>query len=365
VFVAVVGVLHVGFYGRHLILDTTTYRTYGSAVVHGEIPYRDFDVEYPPGALPVFVAPALLYDRPAEFVQYNRLFQVMMVLCGIGALLAMRTVARSHSPLLVAALAPLLLGSVVLYRFDLWPTALAVAALAALASGRERWAFALLALATAAKIWPIVLLPLFPWSRRGLAVFGLVLGAVLVPFWLVAGDGLWDSVRGQLTRPLQVESLGGSALVALGADVRSVHSHGSDNLVGRGVGPVQAVTTLLQITAVVAVWIAARRGGDLARWSAAAVCAFVAFGKVLSPQFLVWLIPLVALAGRRSALALFAAALVLTQVEFPFRYERLAFGLDRGVAGIVLARDLLLVALLVALVLPDRGWSATRSRLFG
>ncbi len=82
---------------------------------------------------------------------------------------------------------------------------------------------------------------------------------------------------------------------------------------------------------------------------------------MLSPQFLAWLIPLVVLTGRRLALALFAAALVLTQLEFPFRYERLAFGLDRGVARIVLARDLLLVGVLAALVLEPLTASRRRA----
>ncbi len=93
----------------------------------------------------------------------------------------------------------------------------------------------------------------------------------------------------------------------------------------------------------------------LVRASAAAVCAFVAFGKVLSPQFLIWLIPVVPLVrGRRGlwAGALLLAALVLTQVWFPFRYFRLALHFEAGLSWVLLARDLLLVSLALALVPP-------------
>jgi hypothetical protein len=57
--------------------------------------------------------------------------------------------------------------------------------------------------------------------------------------------------------------------------------------------------------------------------SLTAVAAFAALGKVLSPQFLVWTIPLgvLALAWRVPLLAgAVAAATVLTQLEFPARY---------------------------------------------
>jgi hypothetical protein len=96
------------------------------------------------------------------------------------------------------------------------------------------------------------------------------------------------------------------------------------------------------------------------RASAAAVCAFVAFGKVLSPQFLIWLIPVVPLVRGRRALwagALLLAALVLTQVWFPFRYFRLALDFEAGLSWVLLARDLVLVALAVLLV-----WPSHRSR---
>jgi hypothetical protein len=79
------------------------------------------------------------------------------------------------------------------------------------------------------------------------------------------------------------------------------------------------------------------------------VTAFVALGKVLSPQFLIWLVPVVVLARRWSANAMLAAALVLTQLWFPFRYWDLVRELDPRVSWLVLARDLVLVALVATL----------------
>ncbi len=83
------------------------------------------------------------------------------------------------------------------------------------------------------------------------------------------------------------------------------------------------------------------------------MCAFVAFDKVLSPQYLLWLIPLVPLVrGARGAAAtgLLTAAFVLTQVWFPERY--FDYALHFHLAGVVLLRDLVLVALLAVLALP-------------
>jgi hypothetical protein len=90
----------------------------------------------------------------------------------------------------------------------------------------------------------------------------------------------------------------------------------------------------------------------------------VAFGKVLSPQFLIWLVPLVPLVwGRRGivASAVLAAALVVTQLWFPYRYWELALEFDEPASWLVLARDLLLVGLtllLVAAARPERARSS-------
>jgi hypothetical protein len=87
------------------------------------------------------------------------------------------------------------------------------------------------------------------------------------------------------------------------------------------------------------------------------VVAFVALGKVLSPQFLIWLVPLVPLVrGRRGLVAtvLLGCAAVLTQIWFPYRYWDLALAFDPVSSWLVFVRDLVLVGLLATLVWPAR-----------
>jgi hypothetical protein len=368
------GLLHVGFYERYRIVDTPVYREYGEGVLDGEVPYRDFEVEYPPLALPVFVVPALAQEE-----EYERVFELLMWACAVAMLafviLALRAAGAGPVRLLVAAafvgLAPLALGSLLLSRYDLWPAALTAAALAAFVSGRERLGYAGLGLGAAAKIYPLVLVPVvLAWTLRrhgrreaalGLGITAGVLGVVLLPFAVIAPEGLADSLGRQLGRPLQIESLGAAVLLAAhqaGAyDPTVVSSHGSQNLDGPVPDVLAAVQSVLQALALVGVWIAARRGSLLAG-AAAAVTAFVAFGKVLSPQFLVWLLPLVPLvagAAGLTATGLLAAALVTTQLWFPYRYWDVVALEPAGL--LVLLRDVLLVALfavlLVATIRPE------------
>ena len=370
-------VLHHGWFARGQIIDTPVYEHYGDAMAHGRVPYRDFSVEYPPGALPTFVLPAL--GHVGNDAGFRRSFETVMWACGATMLLAIAlslgalkaSPARVYGTLALAAVSPLLLGSVVLSRYDLWPAALTAGAIAALVSRRLRLGHGLLGIGIAAKVWPGVLVPLmlaYVWKERGrreaLVCLGVLVGIVAVivlPFVALAPGGVWESVVRQATRPLQVESLGAALLVAshhvFGTGVRMVSSHGSQNLGGSAADTIGAVQSVLQVAALLGVWLAyARRPSsreDLARFSAAAVVAFVAFGKVLSPQFLIWLIPVVPLVRRWTVWVLFVDALVLTQSWFPQRYWDYALRFNPTTSAVVLARDLVLVGLLLALLLPD------------
>ena len=370
VFLVAWAVLHVGFYDREQIVDTPVYEEYGTAMRDGDVPYRDFDVEYPPLALPVFLVPALADG------DYRRGFEWLMALCGCFLVLfvayAAREVGLGFATLAMVALSPLAIGSVILTRFDLWPAMLAAGGLAALLAGRLRLGHLALGLAIAAKLYPGVFLPLsvaYAWRREGrreaLRCLTLALGVVVVaylPFALIAPDGVASSLGRQLSRPLQIESLGAAALLAshqlFGTDVAMHSSHGSQNLDGAAADVVAVVLSVVQVAALAALWVSFARGPAtaerLARYAAAVLVAFVALGKVLSPQFLIWLAPVVPLARRWAATALLVLAFVLTQLWFPFRYWDLVREFDPFVSWLVVARDLALVGVLLLLTGPGR-----------
>lgn len=377
-FLTCFALLHAGPLSSFQIIDTPTYQRYGDAIVDGgAVPYRDFSLEYPPGALPVFILPSL---APAD--DYRAVFEVLMAACGaVGVVLVVATLAavgasrvRLYAAAAFAGLAPLALGPVVLTRFDLWPAALTAGVLAALVSRRDRLGFGLLGLAAAVKIYPLVLLPLalvYVGRRRGareagvcLAVLIGVLALVLVPFAILSPDGLADSFERQTGRPLQIETLGSTILLAahqLGWYAPTVvSSFGSQNLAGGLPDALATAETVVQALAVAGTWVlfVRTRGREeqLLASAAAAVAAFVCLGKVLSPQFLIWLVPLVPLVAGGWGLAasgLLLAALVLTHLWFPSRYWDLV-DLDGVPAWLLVSRNAALLALVVVLVVAIR-----------
>jgi Glycosyltransferase family 87 len=361
--------------------DVPVYLRDSGSVRAGGVPYRDFSFEYPPAALPPMLLPAYMSWS------YATSFAVLMGVCGaaciVAAAFALRTVdagaERTWAALLAIGLAPLALGSLFDTRFDLWPTLLAVGGLAALLRERPILSGALFGLGFAAKLWPAVLVPIavaYLWRRRGresalihVAAFVGVAAACFVPFVILAPDGLRAMFADQLGRPLQVESLGAAVLMAaqhLGMrPLETINSHGGQALSGRGAGLAANLSSVLEVVTVVAVWIvfARRRHPDaetVLLAAAAAVTALVAFDRVLSPQYLIWIVPFIPLVwgarGFYASLVLFVA-LGLTQTWFPRHYWSLADDHAPPWAWYLLARDLALVAIAGLLL-----WGLSRAR---
>jgi len=261
---------------------------------------------------------------------------------------------------------PLFLGAMVRTHFDLFPVAVLLAGLLLLVRDHPRAGLAVLGLGAMTKAFPLLAVPLaLAWlvarGRRReawqgalacAAVIVVVAGAAVV----VSPEGAADAVHYHLDRPVQVES--SPALVLLGLDAagageaRSVSSYRSDGLLHPASDAVTSVfaAAFVALVALLCVLVGLRRTTrDLLIACLTACVAFAAFGKVLSPQFLIWLVPLGALAfaWRLHALAgAVAIAAVLTQIEFPGHYFDVVEHEPLAVA-LVAVRNLALLAVIV------------------
>jgi hypothetical protein len=242
-------------------------------------------------------------------------------------------------------------------------------------------------LGLATKLYPALLLPLaaiYAWKRRGRReAAGLVISAValtlaiFLPFVAIAPHGAFWPMHAQFARGLQVESLASSMVVALHVLTGQLHVHGlpvsvlpasvgwdealsTNELVGTA-ARVAGLSTGVLGSCAAGIWIEFARkpvsDALFVRYTSAAITAQVALGRVLSPQFLIWLLPLVPLVGGRrggKTLVLLVSALAITNVWFPHHYLTFINTERAGPTGILLLRNALLVLLLIVLLVTRR-----------
>jgi MFS family permease len=363
--------------------DLSIYRQAGEALLRGEIPYRDFFIEYPPGSLPAFVPPALLSN---DKMGYISLFSSEMALALVAALLltavAARRIGGSRAWILPAATftaAAIMLYPVAVTRYDaLVALTLAIAVFCATLGGRYLFlAYASLGLGAAAKLVPaLATLPLATFRRgaaRGCAVFLGVLALFFGPALLLGGGSFLGSFAYHAYRGLQVESLAASVLMKLGWVNEVVFAYGAFEVRGRGVELASSLSlpvtgVLLLVTTVFAYREYRRERFRLSmfpRYAAALILAFMLGSKVLSPQYVIWLLPLVPLSAGGVAQvgvsAVFLATCFMTTQVFPVHYDDLLNIRPPG-PNLLLARNLLLVLLWSLLLFlpggtPEKGAS--------
>ena len=368
--------LQIGVYADSVITDIPTYQRTYDLIASGQVPYADFSLEYPPLAAALFWLAGIL---PGP---YGVTFSILMLLALCATVLGVIALARALGmderrqtvAGLLVAVSPLLVGNLVETRFDLALAALLTWTIWAAVTERWRLAWGLLACATLLKLIPLALIPvLVIWQRHraggrrawtGLAGSLAVVAAGILPFAILSPSGTWDLARYHLDRPLQLEALGSAYLLGMhalaGIPVSVESSYGSQGLGGAGPSVIAGIQTLILIVVLAGIawtfWLLLHRArwpGDARLLTAACASTIVALlvgGKVLSPQFMVWLLPVCLLVvGRYGALAagLTVAALLLTFAYFPHQYWDLV-ALDTWPIVLLVLRDAVLVALLAA-----------------
>jgi hypothetical protein len=337
-------------------------------------------VEYPLPGVALVAFPWLLSQWLARPDLYAETVLVLAVVTDAAFTLLLRRSAGGGGTAGVGVwlLAVPLLGATTYARFDVVPGILAGAALLLLVA-HPRLAAAAGAVATGLKLWPALLLPALAARRRerrdvvavvvGLGVLLVTVSLVLAGWTRLLSPLTWQSDRG-----LQIESvLATPAMLAWavrpGQHVVAYSDYNAFEVSGPTVPLLLAGTTLLTVLMVLglaALWVVAwRRGRSLGRdavvWSClTAVTAFTVSSRVLSPQYLLWLLPLAAaglavvhtprgVARMRGWALTLLVVTAATQLVFPVFYGSLVRHDDGSVWVVLLlaVRNLALVLLLV------------------
>jgi len=354
----------------------------------GQVPYRDprFFIEYPPLAAAVFLLPAALH--PASLRAFDLLFAVEILLVDVATLPMIIRLARRAGVGATGAVAAYgllipLLGCVSVQRFDLVPAALVLAALLALLARLSLPAWLLLLAATLIKIYPAALVPLFAiheWRRErraGVVAYGLGLCGAVLAWGVMAPASLGQFVRWEARRGIELESVQASAVEfahLLGLRVRILspaEAFGSWDITSALTPALGTFSTILVTGILLSVYASYarawpwRRGPmgagppdrnstdaagarSLLMHATLAVLALLLCSKLLSIQFLLWLLPLLAVYPyHRGRVVLFAAvATALSQSIFPFLWDALAT-LQPTLVVDLAVRNALLIALFV------------------
>ncbi len=330
----------------------------------GAVPYRDTAVEYPvlTGAF-MWASAELARGLHALggdwslLVLFGVVTALLLAACGLTTTAAIAQTARGRPyDAALFALSPLLVFHA-FSNWDLLAMALTSCALWAWARGRPIACGVLIGLGTAAKLYPVFLLVALailavrtrryaPVAWAGAAA-ALSWSAVNVPVALAYGHGWWAFYRLSIDRSTERSTVW--------AIVKTLAHDGTQATDATyWVPPGAAVALALVVALAVVCWLglAAPVTPRLGQLAFLVVLAFLLSTKVWSPQYSLWLVPLLALARPRWRLAL---VWQFVEVAVWFATLTLLLGLGSGQSAhgigygwlivLLVARDGLLIAL--------------------
>ncbi|MDH6127254.1 glycosyltransferase 87 family protein [Kitasatospora sp. GP82] len=366
----VTGVLRIS--GADVTADVSViYHGWFEVLQTGTFPLDDVTWQYPPGAALVILLPGLL---PWSYLVS------FFVICGVLDALAMALLmragtrrGRSFTGAWVWVAGVPLLGPTVYCRYDILVTAVAVAGLLALLR-RPAIGGILLGFGGLVKIWPVLALAGTPRGRRTRRSWTAAVATMsALGFLLAAGmNGAFEFLKFQRDRGIEVESVGALPLhfarLAGTWHGQVSMNYGSLELLGPWVPLISRLS--VAATAIGFGWLLlwrlrARRWQPATTYDAAltALLIFTVTSRVISPQYLIWLVGVAAVcltvrgSSQKPVAALILVATMFTTLEFPILFGQVHNSLPWGVAVLTVRNGLLLVATLLSC---RRLWRSTR-----
>lgn len=360
----------VRFPGQVVVHDVeAVYQRWYPVLRAGAFPAHDVTWQYPPGAAAVLVAPAAL-----PFLGYAAAFYWLALLADavvFGALLRAGRRAGRLAGVWVWVLGVALAGPIVFARYDVMVTAVGVLALLK-AVRRPRAAGLLAGVGGLLKVWPLLLLIGVPKGAATRRAWGCAAGAVvgLGALFAATMPGAFSFLTFQRDRGTEVESLG-ALVFHLGRHAgwrgRATMHYGSVEFLGPHVHLVSWAA--LALSAVAFCWLVVWRLRAVAFTAATpydaaftAVLVFTTTSRVISPQYMVWLVGIGAVcvgvrgSVMRLPVLLTLAATLVTTLEFPIWFEHVVAGDKWGVLLLGTRNGLLAAASLIAC---RRLWAAS------
>jgi hypothetical protein len=356
--------------------DVKIYLGWAHILEHGSYPVHDTRWQYPPAAALIFLAPLLVSHFGASYLVTFFFLALLADLAVVLLLLAhadRNAAADGADAHLTGVWAWVVggfaIGPLLLMRYDVIVTALAVGGLVFPArSVKLRWSVrgALLGVGTMVKVWPGALILGLPPKGPGRRAVAWAVGTslALTAILSLSMTGALSFLSGQSNRGIEVESVLASVFMVahwFGYPAKVAMSYGSFQISGPGISAVASFAELLTVVGVgIVLWWRLMRfkarswtPGLMYDTAFTVVLVLVVTSRVLSPQYLIWLLGLAALVltengpMRRGTVMARPACLVIfcvliTQVEFPLLFGEVMGGQFWGTM-VVAARNLILV----------------------
>jgi hypothetical protein len=335
--------------GKWLKGDVDLYNFWAKGLVKGIFPIDDQMWQYPPLAGVVFAIPQWLFGNALTgfiifMIIFDLLILITLLITGLNRfkLNSSSTSINGLSGAWFWILWPILMGPLVLTRFDLVPTFFALLALIVLSNRKIRPYLSgfLLGIGALVKLWPMLLFVIYPKNtiKKASTSFAstLVLVILFMSTWSV---GFTNFLNNQTSRGLQVESIAATPFVLaklFGANVEYPFRYGSLEVQAIYANQIGFLLNLFTLIVFMTLFILNYQNklNNLNLFDKALVIVIIsiALSRVFSPQFWVWIGGLAALAlinketKLKKVIVLLSISAFITQLIYPGQYVQLLSG---------------------------------------